>query len=1381
MILTRFSLRNRALIALITVFTMIAGMLALTSLRRELIPSLEIPIAAVVTVVPGASPGVVEDRVTAPIEAAVLGIQGVERVESTSGAAISTVTVNLEYGTDLPGAQARIQRAVLAVQGLPDGAEPRVITGSVDDFPVMQIAVSGGTDADDLAARVNDLVVPLLSDVEGVREVQVSGVADKIVRIDLDDDAMSEAGITPTSVGSLLQANGIVVPGGTITEDQQDLGVEVGSRITTVEELRALPLAALPNGGGFGGMGGMPGGAGGGAAGGGVAGGAAGGNGAAMPPMGAPGGMSVPVPRPPQLPSPTPPTPDATPTPTPTPTPTSEWTRTAEPTAPESPLVTPTPPTLVPTALPTDLPTQLPGDVTWPEGLPSLTDLVEQLSQLPQLLAALQQLEQLQAQLQDLDGLRDQLGQLAQLQEFQDQLGQLSQLQDQLAALQGLEGQLGELRALQGQLTQLQGLQGQLAQLSQLQGQLAQLGQLQGQLEGLNALQGQLGALQGLQAQLAGLEELQRQLSAMQPGATEIPTPTIYTLGDVASVDLVDAPGAGVSRADGRPAVTLAITKLPAAGAVEVSHAVHDMLDEAQSQIPGGQLSVVFDQAPFIEQSIEDLGVEGLMGLAMAVLVVFVFLLSVPLTLVTALSIPMSLLMAMIGMWVGGLTLNILTLGALTISVGRVVDDSIVVIENIKRHLDLGETKTVAIPTAVKEVAAAITASTAATIAVFLPIGVVGGQAGELFRPFALTVALAMGTSLLVALTIIPVLGYWFIRADGHGRHGVVLPWRKRRQEDADAEVDEAPASESPAESIEPDAQHGGELDEAAPDQEPASTHEPRDDKEAVPGAGPLITTYMPALRFALARPLVVVLAAALLLVATGIAATNLRTDFIGDAGGDTLTVRQELPAGSSIERTDAAAQRIEALLAARDDVVSSQVTIAGSGGGFAAFFGGGSSNIARHTATIAEDVTPSEVADEIRAAVEGDASLGEITVSDGGAGGPGASEVEVSVQAADPDDLRAAADAVERAVASVDGARDVTNNLAAEVPSLVVDVNRAAALERGLTEPQIGMAVSRALQGSTIGRLEIDGQRRDVVVRDGEAPETPAQMRDIVVGSDLNGNEVLLETVAAVQRQDAPASISRVDGRRTALITAVPDGDDLGGLTRDITEAIDALDLPEGASAEIGGVSAEQQDAFTQLGLAMLIAIALIYVLLVATFNSLIQPLILLVSIPLAATGALLALEITDTPLGVPALIGLLMLIGIVVTNAIVLIDLVNQYRDRGYTMLEAVTEGARDRVRPIVMTALATMLALVPMALALSGGGAFISQPLAVVVIGGLFSSTALTLLVVPALYVLIERRRARREESDAPDERENSHNDGESAGVEGPTDETTVAQSR
>src|SRR5690606_18958418 len=223
--------------------------------------------------------------------------------------------------------------------------------------------------------------------------------------------------------------------------------------------------------------------------------------------------------------------------------------------------------------------------------------------------------------------------------------------------------------------------------------------------------------------------------------------------------------------------------------------------------------------------------------------------------------------------------------------------------------------------------------------------------------------------------------------------------------------------------------------------------------------------------------------------------------------------------------------------------------------------------------------------------------------------------------------------------------------------------------------------------------------------------------------------------------------SISRLDGDRTVTITASPAADDLGSVTGEVRSLIDELDLPQGTEVALGGVAEDQAEAFAQLGLALLIAVLIVYLVMVGTFRSLIQPLILMVSVPFAATGAVLLQLVTGIPLGVPSLIGALMLIGVVVTNAIVLIDLVNQYRERGASVLEALTEGGGKRLRPIVMTALATILALTPMALGVTGGSAFISQPLAIVVIGGLLSSTFLTLLLVPVLYLLVERRGERR----------------------------------
>jgi multidrug efflux pump subunit AcrB len=247
---------------------------------------------------------------------------------------------------------------------------------------------------------------------------------------------------------------------------------------------------------------------------------------------------------------------------------------------------------------------------------------------------------------------------------------------------------------------------------------------------------------------------------------------------------------------------------------------------------------------------------------------------------------------------------------------------------------------------------------------------------------------------------------------------------------------------------------------------------------------------------------------------------------------------------------------------------------------------------------------------------------------------------------------------------------------------------------------------------------------------------------------ADVRADPLTVGDLADVDEVLAPSTVTQIDGIRAVTVSGTPSASDLGELTATVQTALDQLDVPSGITVEQGGASSDQEEAFTQLGLAMLLAIVLVFLIMVATFRSLVQPLILLISIPFAATGAVAALLLTDTPLGVPAMVGLLMLIGIVVTNAIVLIDLVNQYRERGEDVRTAVVDGARLRLRPIIMTAAATICALIPMGLGLTGGGAFISRPLAVVVIGGLVSSTILTLLLVPVLYTLVERRGERRQ---------------------------------
>ncbi|MDO3698093.1 efflux RND transporter permease subunit, partial [Curtobacterium flaccumfaciens] len=309
------------------------------------------------------------------------------------------------------------------------------------------------------------------------------------------------------------------------------------------------------------------------------------------------------------------------------------------------------------------------------------------------------------------------------------------------------------------------------------------------------------------------------------------------------------------------------------------------------------------------------------------------------------------------------------------------------------------------------------------------------------------------------------------------------------------------------------------------------------------------------------------------------------------------------------------------------------------------------------------------------------------------------------------------------------------------------VRVDRQKAASLGLTETQVGGLVAAAVSPRDTGSIEIDDATLDVYVADPEPPTTIAALRALDVPTSTG--TVPLSDVATVEESEGPTTVTTTNAARTATITVTPDATNLGAAVQSVTTAVDELDLPKGATASIGGVAASQSSAFSQLGLAVLVAVLIVYVIMVATFRSLLQPLLLLVSVPFAATGAILLQIASGVPIGVASLIGLLMLVGIVVTNAIVLIDLVNQYRRRGLRVREALIEGATRRLRPILMTAMATIFALLPMAIGLTGKSGFISQPLALVVIGGLVSSTLLTLVVLPALYFVVERARERNDD--------------------------------
>ena len=818
----------------------------------------------------------------------------------------------------------------------------------------------------------------------------------------------------------------------------------------------------------------------------------------------------------------------------------------------------------------------------------------------------------------------------------------------------------------------------------------------------------QAAAAQAAAAQAAAAAAAAGQGAPGIPAAPSIPAapaePEILTIEDVAVVTYDYEPVTSISRTNGLDSLGIQVTKTQDGNTVAISNGVEAKIEELTEKLGGNvEINTVFDQGPFVEKQLENLTIEGTLGLTFAILIILVFLGSIRSTLVTAISIPTSLLVTFAGLLVSDYSLNLFTLSALTIAVGRVVDDSIVVIENINRHLSYGEEKKSAIIQAVKEVAGAITSATITTVAVFLPVALVGGVVGELFRPFSLSFTIALLASLIVSLTIVPVLAYWFLKTPKN----VVS------------------------------------LDQMSESQLASQMEQAREVEEQKEKKSWLQRGYIPVLKTTQAHPVITLIASAAVLGFTFSLVPQLKTDFIGDFGGDTFSVRQELPAGSTFEQRDEASNVVEALILEQDGVETVLATFGGRADGRVNF--GGNANATTIQVSLAKDADGDAIKDAIQKGIDARSDIGETSISAGGGPGVGGSgTIDIKISGTNDEALFAAVEKVRSGMIAVENLSEITSSLSEQQRTLKITVDRVKAAEYGLTEIQVSGLVSTTLRPSSIGDVNIENESTPIFLVQEDTPATLEEIEEIQIPT--RSGVIELQEIADISEVQAPVSITSEKGERVATVALTPDTDDLGAVTRDVTAKLAEIDLPVGATATIGGVSAEQTESFQQLGLALLAAVAIVYLVMVATFSSLVQPLILLISIPFAATGALGLLLITDTPLGVPALIGMLLLVGVVVTNAIVLIDLINQYRKQGRTIQQSIMDGSRQRLRPILMTALATIFALSPLAFGITGGG-FISQPLAIVVIGGLVSSTLLTLVIVPVLYWLIEGRKERK----------------------------------
>jgi HAE1 family hydrophobic/amphiphilic exporter-1 len=787
-----------------------------------------------------------------------------------------------------------------------------------------------------------------------------------------------------------------------------------------------------------------------------------------------------------------------------------------------------------------------------------------------------------------------------------------------------------------------------------------------------------VGAAQGADAPAQGAAGGPGQASgpAAQGGAAAAQAPQPVRIAQLGEVTTTRGDTETISRLDGQEAVSLQIRKEQDANTVETVERIEQAI--ADVDLPSSiDTAVVVNQSPEITDGVSDVTRDAIYGAVLALLMIVIFLRSWRGTIVAGISIPLSLITALGLMKLSGVTINILTLGALAIAAGRVVDDAIVVLENIYRQLERGLALREAVRVGAGEVTGAVTSATLTAVAVFVPLAFISGLVGEIFIGFALTTTFALLASLLVATTVVPVFGSLLLRR--------------------------------------------AEADKADPDNSPLRR---------------LVRTP---LTWALDHRALTIIIAVVLLGGSIASLSQVPTNLFPTADAENLVVTVDADQGTSLVATGAQVAPLEDRLEDLDGV-ESYTTVVGSAtdGVSAAFGGGGGDSTATITVDVADGTDTSELRDEVSAELDDLGLTGSVIEQ---SAIPTGSEAVVQISGEDFEAVTETADEVEAELETVDGLANLSSNVTEARPELTVDVREDDARASGLSAGAVAGLLAGTLNATTATTVDLDSGERDVLVQvDPDTVDSAQELRDLPLPTGQT-----LGDIADVAEADSPVAITRADGTRSAEVSATIIDENIGLVTTEINAAIGDLDPPDGIAVTQTGSNQQIGESFQDLFVTQAIAVGLVYLVLVATFGSLLTPFVILLTLPLAAIGAFPALAITGRELGLPAMIGLLMLIGIVITNAIVLLEFVEQRRAAGMSLRDAVIDGAETRVRPILMTALTTMIGLVPLALGLSEG-ALLSASLATVVIGGLLTSTLLTLIVIPVVYTVLMGARDR-----------------------------------
>jgi multidrug efflux pump subunit AcrB len=778
--------------------------------------------------------------------------------------------------------------------------------------------------------------------------------------------------------------------------------------------------------------------------------------------------------------------------------------------------------------------------------------------------------------------------------------------------------------------------------------------------------------------------ELKEMLIPVTPSATN-PSPFVK-LSDIATIETVGRVQS-VSRTNSKDAITIQIVKGQEANTVTVVNAVKDLIEEEKEKHEGLVIDVTLDQGEPIEESVSTMIEKALFGGLIAVLIILLFLRDFKSTIISIISIPVSIFMALLILHWMEITLNIMTLGAITVAIGRVIDDSIVVVENIYRRLHLKDEKLngrALIREATIEMFKPILSSTLVTVAVFAPLIFVGGMVGELFAPFALTMTFALGASLIIAITVVPALSHFLFK-------------KKLYSEKTE------------------------------------SSH-----KES----GKLSNWYKGILEWTLNHKIITSILSIVLLIGSLALTPLIGFSFMGSEEDKVMYLTYTPGAGELEEDTLANIQVVEEDMLKRDDIDIVQISVMEDGDPMAAMMGGGAAGGLMYLIFDPEMKNFPEARKEIEDYVFNLGQTGEWKSQNFGGASMAPNEVSYNFYSEDLDKLHETVKMVEKVMKENKGLEDVSSSAEEAYVEHTFKVEQDELLQYGLTTGQIVMMLSPNKTQEVLTTVEKNGDTLEVIVQQEQAVQ-PKSVEDILATQvpTALGTTIPLSEIVTVEKGSTLNTLARSKGEYYATVSGTIIGKDISKATSEVEKSIDKLDLHKGVTLGVAGVQADMTETFTQLGLAMIAAIAIVYFILVVTFGEGLAPFAILFSLPFAVIGSFVGLLIAGETISVSVMMGLLMLIGIVVTNAIVFVDRIIHMERDGMTMREAILEAGATRLRPILMTAIATIGALIPLAIG-SGGGGLISKGLGITVIGGLASSTLLTLIVVPIVYEVLSK---------------------------------------